>query len=86
MFPLLGMLAYLLVGEVRIGRSRTARFRAVLARMPRASNLSAAEAAGFATVVPEDHRHLFQLGYSISGFAPVVGNRAHLLADFERDD
>jgi phosphatidylserine/phosphatidylglycerophosphate/cardiolipin synthase-like enzyme len=34
MFPLLGMLAYLLVGEARLGRSRTARFRAVLARMP----------------------------------------------------
>ncbi len=81
MFPLIGMLAYLLVGEVRIGRSRMARFHEVVARMPRASHLSAAETAGFATVVPEHHQHLFQLGYSISGFAPVVGNRAHLLAD-----
>ena len=32
--PLLGMIAYLLLGEVNIGRRRVERLHAVLARMP----------------------------------------------------
>ncbi|WPL15161.1 Cardiolipin synthase [Thiorhodovibrio winogradskyi] len=31
--------------------------------------------------IPPEHRHLFRLGESISGFAPVSGNQARLLAD-----
>ncbi len=34
-FPLLGILVYLLFGEVSIGRGRAARAGAVLARMPK---------------------------------------------------
>lgn len=78
--PALGMLAYLLLGEVNIGRRRVARSRAVLDRMrpiaPQASAVSDA-AAG----IPERYRHLFQLGHSISGFQPVGGNSARLLPD-----
>ena len=78
--PVLGMLAYLLLGEVNIGRRRVARSRAVLDRMrpipPQASAVADA-AAG----IPERYRHLFQLGKSISGFQPVGGNTARLLPD-----
>ena len=80
--PLFGMLAYLFLGEVSIGRQRSERMREVLTR------LRALPPAGNAIGVdpPADrmslaYRHLFELGRSISGFAPVSGNAARLLAD-----
>ncbi len=78
--PLLGMLAYLLLGEVNIGRRRVARSRAVLDRM-RPIPPQASAVADAAADIPERYRHLFQLGHSISGFQPVGGNTAHLLPD-----
>src|ERR1700760_4047900 len=63
--PLVGMVAYLLLGEVNIGRRRAKRLKAVLQRMPQIPD-SAVEAAEFASAVPERHRHLFYLGHSIS--------------------
>jgi cardiolipin synthase len=76
--PLLGLVAYLLLGEVNIGRRRAKRLNAVLKRMPPIP-YSAVDAAEFASAVPERHRHLFWLGHSISGFQPVGGNTARLL-------
>ena len=75
--PLLGMLAYLLLGEVNIGRRRVERLHAVLKRMPPCH--AAGDAAEFGAAVPERHRHLFWLGHSINGFHPVGGNTARLL-------
>ncbi len=79
MLPLLGMLAYLLLGEVNIGRRRVERLHAVLERMPPIPCHAAGDAADLAAAIPERYRHLFQLGHSISGFHPVGGNTAHLL-------
>jgi cardiolipin synthase len=73
-----GVLAYLLVGEVRLGRRMT-RIRAAPARPARVSD--GVDADGGAAAVPEAYRHLFELGRSISGFAPVGGNTARLLPD-----
>jgi cardiolipin synthase len=78
-FPLLGMLAYLLLGEVNIGRRRVERLHAILKRMPPVPGQAAGDTADLAAVVPEHHRHLFCLGHSISGFRPVGGNTARLL-------
>lgn len=72
--PLFGIVAYLLLGEVRIGRWRLARVRDALARIPRQPD------AGD-EIVPERYRNLFRLGYSVSGFWPVGGNTGRLLAD-----
>jgi cardiolipin synthase len=77
--PLLGMLAYLLLGEVNIGRRRVERLHAVLKGMPPIPCHAARDAATFAAAVPERHQHLFLLGHSISGFHPVGGNTARLL-------
>ena len=77
--PLLGMLAYLLLGEVNIGRRRVERLHAVLKGMPPIPCHAAGDAAAFAAAVPERHQHLFLLGHSISGFPPVGGNTARLL-------
>ena len=81
--PLFGMLAYLLFGEVNLGRRRVARMCATLARLPvlaEAPGMAAANAAA-AGVIPAARRPLFQLGASISAFDPVAGNQARLLAD-----
>jgi cardiolipin synthase len=75
--PLLGIVAYILFGEVRIGRHRAARLRGVLESMP----APAIDAARARSEVPERYAHLFKLGHSISGFDPVGGNSARLLAD-----
>jgi len=79
--PLLGMLAYLFLGEVNIGRRRVERLHSVLKRMPPFPYLPAADTAALAPGIPECYRHLFQLGRSISGFDPVGGNTARLMSD-----
>ena len=75
--PLLGMFAYLLLGEVNIGRRRVKRVRSVRECMPAMPD--SARAADVAATIPERYRHLFQLGHSISGFLPIGGNTARLL-------
>ncbi|MGO9391297.1 cardiolipin synthase [Rhodoblastus sp.] len=72
LLPVLGILAYLLLGEVNIGRRRLERMRAVLAGL-RKDVANSAEA-----VVLERHDNLFRLGQSISGFHPVGGNTGQL--------
>ena len=78
MLPVLGMLGYLLLGEVNIGRRRVERLHAVLARMPPIP-CDIAAATDPAAAIPERHQHLFRLGHSISGFLPIGGNTARLL-------
>lgn len=79
--PLLGMFAYLLLGEVNIGRRRVKRLHAVLERMAPFTQGCAGDEADCDAAIPERYQHLFQLGRSISGFGPVVGNTARLLPD-----
>ncbi len=79
--PVLGILAYVLFGEVNIGRRRAERMRKVLERMPDVADATGANAKTLQADVPQRYAHLFRVGYSISGFAPVGGNRGHLLPD-----
>lgn len=79
--PVIGILAYILFGEVNIGRRRVARMRKVLERMPDVAGAAAGDEANLKAIVPERYEHLFRLGHSISGFDPVGGNSARLLAD-----
>jgi len=79
--PLFGLFAYLLFGEVNIGRRRVERLRAVLARAQPAPGALTSDQADSAATIPENYRHLFDLGRSISGFPPVGGNSARLLPD-----
>jgi cardiolipin synthase len=80
MLPFLGMFAYLLLGEVNIGRRRAERLHAVLAHMP-AIPCQAEAGRDLAVGIPERYQHLFRLGHSISAFDPVHGNTARLLPD-----
>lgn len=77
--PLLGMVAYLLVGETNIGRRRVERLRAILERLPPFPAAVNEDAEHPGAAIPERHRHLFALGRSISRFEPIGGNTAALL-------
>lgn len=79
--PVIGILAYVLFGEVNIGRRRVERMRKVLARMPDVAGAAKGDETNLKALVPDRYEHLFRLGHSISGFDPVGGNSAHLLAD-----
>ncbi|MEM1067348.1 MAG: cardiolipin synthase [Planctomycetota bacterium] len=74
--PVLGVVGYLLLGETDIGRRRVERMRKVIDGMRSLWFVSNPEAS-----VPEDHRHLFKVAESISGFGAVGGNSAQLMAD-----
>jgi cardiolipin synthase len=75
-FPAIGIIVYLLFGEVNIGRGRSKRLREVIAGMPPMERSDAP-----LTPEAEPYRHLFELGESINGFPPVTGNAARLLPD-----
>ncbi len=79
--PGLGILIYILFGEVNIGRRWVGRMREVLSRMPDVAAAKAGDEANLEAEVPPSYEHLFRLGNSISGFQPVGGNSARLLAD-----
>jgi len=79
--PLLGILAYLFFGETNIGRRRVARLRESIARLPRWSDAAAECVMPLQADVPQRYLHLFQAGQTVNGFAPVGGNRGHLLPD-----
>jgi cardiolipin synthase A/B len=79
--PVLGILGYLLFGEVNIGRRRVARLRDVLRDIPAFPPASPGDTANLAASIPEQYAHLFRFGCSISRFEPVGGNAARLIAD-----
>ncbi len=79
--PVVGIIAYILLGETNIGRRRVSRMCAVLAAMPDVAKASGMDAPNLQPKIPEPYAHLFRLGHSINGFDPVGGNRARLLPD-----
>jgi cardiolipin synthase A/B len=76
--PVLGMLAYLVLGETNIGRRRAARMQRVLAELPPAAAMGV---AGSAPALPERLEGVFRVGQSLSGYLPVGGNTARLSGD-----
>jgi cardiolipin synthase len=79
--PMIGVIAYLLLGETNIGRRRLEKLREVERAMPPPAPGAATELANLRTQIPERYEPLFRVGHSISGFDPVTGNSARLLAD-----
>ena len=76
--PVVGVVAYVLFGEVNLGRRRIARLRAALASLPPAETVAGGSAA---SAIPDRFAPLFKVGYSVNQYLPVAGNRAHLLPD-----
>jgi cardiolipin synthase len=79
--PVVGIVAYILLGETNIGRRRVARMRKVLEGMPDVASAPGGDVPNFRPDLPERYAHLFQVGHSVNGFSAVGGNRAHLLPD-----
>ena len=80
-FPVIGILTYVLLGETSIGRRRVSCLHAVLAGMPDLTKAPGMDSPNLQSKIPETYAHLFQLGRSINGFEPVGGNCATLLPD-----
>lgn len=76
--PLIGILAYLMLGETNIGRRNQKAMRAVIASDLHRGRMRE-EGADYATGVPYEYAHLFSVGYSISGFPAVAANGAELM-------
>jgi cardiolipin synthase len=79
--PFAGIFAYLLFGEVNIGRKRVERMRAVIAKLQTVTASSPTDLAGYRAAGPARYQHLFRVGHSISGLSPTTGNSGRLLAD-----
>jgi cardiolipin synthase len=79
--PVVGILAYILLGETSIGRRRVARSRKVLAQLPPMASIVSGDKANLEAEFPARFAPLFRLGETINGFAPVGGNKGLLMAD-----
>ena len=79
--PAVGVLAYLLLGETNIGRRRVARMRKVISHLPDVADAEGSDAKSLQVDVPAQYAQLFQAGKTVNGFAPIGGNRAHLMQD-----
>jgi cardiolipin synthase len=79
--PVLGIIAYLLLGETNIGRKRVERMHEVISKLPDVNHVAGADAANLHDDVPWHYVHLFEAGKTVNGFDPVEGNRARLTPD-----
>ncbi|MBS7538874.1 cardiolipin synthase [Ancylobacter lacus] len=76
--PVVGVISYVLFGEVNLGRARVERLRAAFAALPPAGEVAG---AGAEAAIPDRFVPLFRVGQSVSHYLPVGGNRASLLPD-----
>ncbi len=78
--PYIGGLAYLLLGQTRVGRRLSEQLSQGQANLPRPEAAPGWGAYDGVTVIPDTDKPLFAVGRSISGYAPVGGNSAELMA------
>ena len=78
--PVVGIFAYLMLGETHIGRRNQ---KAMLAELEEEhySEYFVDENADGSIGIPSRYVHLFRVGRSISNFAPVTGNSVQLMQD-----
>ncbi len=79
--PFVGMLIYLLFGEVNIGTRRVERMKKILGQIPPMAGIQPGQEENAIAHVPDRYQHLFRTGKSISGFDVVGGNSARLMHD-----
>lgn len=79
--PLVGVMTYLLFGEVNIGRRRVERLRYVIGAMPKLAGPKAGDESNFEADVPEQYQHLFRVASSINNMHPIGGNHGQLMPD-----
>lgn len=79
--PLVGVLAYFLLGETNIGKKRVERMNAIVANMPKIDEIENLNPEAIKPSLSRRQVSLFNVGNSISGFSPVGGNNAELMAN-----
>jgi cardiolipin synthase len=77
--PVVGIVAYLLLGSISIGRSRIARVEAVLKHMPAPKDIPGMSVREIQPLGNTRFDHVFKVGYSINRFDPIGGNSADLI-------
>ena len=78
--PVVGIIAYLLLGETNIGRRNAKAMRQAMGAVAHQECGSEDEASRSVTI-PAGYAHLFRVGHSISGFPAVAGNSGALMED-----
>ncbi|MEZ5689765.1 MAG: cardiolipin synthase [Caenibius sp.] len=79
--PYVGVLGYLLLGTTNIGHKRIARLHDTRKTLPLPRCAQGWDASENAIDDSQPYETLFRVGQSISGYVPVGGNRAELMAD-----
>ncbi len=79
--PVLGMIAYLMLGETNVGRRRVEHMREIIERLPDVNAWTDQDDPNLQVDPLQSYAHLFEVGKSVNGFEPVGGNRAHLMED-----
>ncbi|MEY8120713.1 MULTISPECIES: cardiolipin synthase [unclassified Falsihalocynthiibacter] len=79
--PVVGVIAYILVGETSIGRKRIARLTKIIDSLPEPETLPGWDEIETPQPISDRYEQLFNVGRSITDYAPVGGNRAALMQD-----
>lgn len=79
--PVLGVLAYVLLGETSIGRKRAEKMKSVMAEIPGVGEIPGWNPALMEAGLDPLHKFLFRVGVSVSGYPATGGNQAALMAD-----
>jgi cardiolipin synthase len=81
LLPGIGLLAYLLFGEVNIGQRRVARMRAISSHLSGSFPIRGGDETNAKASVPPLYESLFEFSRSVNGFAPLGGNSARLITN-----
>ncbi len=77
--PIIGIIAYIFLGSVSIGRSRIARVDSVLKRLPKPQDIPGMSVREIQPLGNNRFDHIFRVGLSVNGFTPIGGNRGELM-------
>ncbi|WP_243309875.1 cardiolipin synthase [Fundidesulfovibrio agrisoli] len=79
--PVVGILAYLLLGETNIGNARVEKALKAREKQPDLKGTPGAAEPCYKPGADTRYPHLFQMGHSVNGFPPVGGNQGWLFTD-----
>ena len=79
--PILGVFAYLLIGETRIGRKRIARHREIISRVHSPAAISIINRQAYSTELPETYKPIATLAEAVASNIPLSGNTLKLIGD-----
>ncbi len=79
--PIVGIIAYVLLGETNIGRKQIARMNDVINGLPPMAAVKTGDEENARPQIPEHYQHLFATGRSINGYDATGGNSGQLMAD-----